>query len=212
MNLRSKVCYQWGACFGLRRPTEVASIITTLLELWKFCEALVGQRACVIKIFLFGNVSAASIGILYDAVCKNVFVAMFFLSLFVFFPPPWQCIFRPVLIGVWEEWKWQGTTINQGLKAKSYKVKDCYFWWIPTLLGFGMNLDMFHSLTPLNALKPCSSIGAEFLPSNGYKPHHCGFFDWTNICLSSLIWNFSTNPIENSFMASRSFFCYLLWM
>ena len=82
MNLRSKVCYQWGACFGLRRPTEVASILTTLLELWKFCGALVGQRACVEKIVSFGNVSAASIGILCDAVYKNVYVAMFFLSFF----------------------------------------------------------------------------------------------------------------------------------
>ena len=63
-------------------------------------------------------------------------------------------------------------------------------------------------LTPSNTLNPWSLIGPELPPSNGSNPHHWGFFDWAPICLGSLIWNFSTNPNENSFLAIRSFFCH----
>ena len=54
----------------------------------------------------------------------------------------------------------------------------------------------------------CPLIGPELPPSNGSNPYHWSFFDWALIFLGSLIWNFSTNPIENSFLANRSFFCH----
>ena len=79
-------------------------------------------------------------------VCQCVYNFDWYSVWFSLCPPsffrPWQCIFRPLLIRDIGGWKWQGTTINQTLKAKSDKLKDCHFWWIPTLLGFGINPDI----------------------------------------------------------------------